>query len=128
MSASFNRDYYNLKDEQEIENYKQLGSMTRAEKNFNEDKELAIDDKAVSYLFYDKNMDWHRFDNNIEINNNVVIWTKTIDKVSVEKTKKDIPLQKIKKNIYLFFVATEEWSEDKAPKELGRKKIELRWK
>jgi hypothetical protein len=128
MSASFNRDYYNLKDEQEIENYKQLGSMTRAEKNFNEDKELAIDDKAVSYLFYDKNMDWHRFDNNIEINNNVVIGTKTIDKVSVEKTKKDIPLQKIKKNIYLFFVATEEWREDKAPKELGRKKIELRWK
>ena len=76
--------------------------MTRAEKNFNEDKELAIDDKAVSYLFYDKNMDWHRFDNNIEINNNVVIGTKTIDKVSVEKTE----TPKLSSNPFSFFIFT----------------------
>ena len=127
MSSSFNRDYFDLRDEQEIKDYRWLNSKTRVEKNFNKDKELAIDDENVSYLFYDKNMDWHRFDKDLVINGNKVIGTKTIKKVLVESSNQEIPLKKIGKNIYLFFVATEEWKGDKGPKELGRTKIELRW-
>ena len=128
MSSSFNRDYFDLRDDQEIKDYRWLNLKSIAEEEYNKDKELVVDDELVSFLFYDKKMDWHRFDENIVIDRNIVIATKTINKVLVHSSNQEITINQIDNNIYLFFVATEEWNGDVAPKELGRKKIELRWK
>lgn len=128
MSSSFNRDYYDLQDDQPIKDYKYLTAKTRIEENFNKDQELDIDDESVSYLFYDNEHDWHRFDKEIMIKKDTVIGKKTVTKIWIDETKKAIPLSKINKNIYLFFVATDNWVGDIIPKELGRTKIEIRWK
>lgn len=128
MSASFNRDYFDLKAEDEIKDYKWLNSKSRAESTFNKDKELHIHNEYVSYLFYDRSIDWHRFDKKVIVLDNKVIGTKTVRKIRVEESKLKFPINKIDQSIYLFFVATENWNGDKVPSELGRKKIELRWK
>lgn len=127
MSASFDRDYYDLKDGDEIKDYKWLNCKSRAENSFNIDKELVIHKEYVSYLFYDKNLDWHRFDSTVIINGNTIIGTKTVQKLYDENSNQEISLNNVTKNIYLFFLATENWEDDVIPKELGRTKIEIRW-
>lgn len=128
MSASFNRDYYDTKEHEEIKDYKWLNSKARAESNFNADQELAIHDESLSYLFYEKELDWHRFDKEIIVNKKEVIGTKTIKKMFVESTQETIDLKDVDKPVYLFFFATKKWKSDNPPRELGRIKLKLVWK
>jgi hypothetical protein len=128
VSSSFNRDYFDLKEDDSIKDYEWLSSKVRVEKNFNEDKELDIDDEIFSFLFYDKKLDWHRFDKNVSINDTLVIGTKTINKIYDESTKETIDIDKINKDIYLFFLATDEWAYNVIPKERGRLKLKIEWK
>jgi hypothetical protein len=74
-------------------------------------------------------LNWHRFDKDVQVNGNTVIGTKTIDKIYIESNKKTIPLKNINRSIYLFFITTnDENGNNPSPKELGRYKVELRWK
>ena len=128
MSASFQKDYFDLKKGEEIKDYKWLSQKVRAEKNFNEDEELIIDTEMVSYLFYDKEKDWHRFDKGVKVKGKKVVGTKTIRQVHIEDTKEEIDILNLDKDIYLFFVATEKWKKGEIPKELGRLKVRIKWK
>lgn len=127
MSASFHRDYYDLKDEEEIKDYKWLNLKTRAEKKFNEDKELVIDDEIVSYVHY-KSEELHQFDKDVALKRNKVIGTKTVRHIRIQDSWKEVRLVDVEKDIYLFFAATEDWKDDETPKELGRLKLHLKWK
>ncbi len=127
--SSFNPTYFKLKDNQEIKGLQTMSNFTRVEENFNEDRDMEIEDESISYLFYDSSLNWHRFDKDIQVNGNTVIGTKTVDKIYVESNQKTIPLKNINRNIYLFFVATNNKDgNNPSPKELGRYKVELRWK
>lgn len=125
MSASFNRDYYDTKEREEIKDYKWLSSKVMAESNFNEERKLFIDDENLSYLFYDKDKDWYRFDKDIVVRGKEVIGTKTIQRFY---NGESIDIKNINKPIYLFFFATKKWKSGKTPRELGRIKLKLVWK
>ena len=127
MSSSFNRDYFNLMEEDEIKDYQWLPMKVRAEKDFNIDKELGIDNETFAYMFYDKKKDWHRFDKEVIVNKKTVIGTKSIEKLCLVSTQKIIDIKKVDKPIYLFFLATSKNKKNKIPKELGRVKIKLAW-
>ncbi len=127
--SSFNPKYFNLKDNQEITSLQTISNFTRVEENFNTDRDMEIDDESISYLFYDRTINWHRFDKDVQVNGNTVVGTKTIEKIYIERNKKTIPLSNINRSVYLFFIATNNQSGgNTATKELGRYKIELRWK
>ena len=128
MSSSFRKDYFNLKKDEEIKDYKWLDIKARAESDFNEDQELMIDDEIVSYLFYDKEKDWHRFDKGVKVNGKKVVGTKKIKQVLIQDTKEKIDILNLDNDIYLFFVATEQWKKGEIPKELGRLKVRITWK
>jgi len=130
MSASFNKDYYGLKENEPIKDYKWLNQKTRAESHFNADKSLHIDDDIVSYLSYVKSLGWHRFDKDIIVKGKKVIGTKTINNFIVKDEGLEARIQDIKRPIYFFFVATDEWSDTvgEAPEELGRLKLKIEWK
>ncbi len=128
MSSSFRKDYFNLKKDEEIKDYKWLNIKARAENDFNEDQELMIDDEIVSYLFYDKEKDWHRFDKGVKVNGKKVVGTKKIKQVLIQDTKEKIDILNLDNDIYLFFVATEQWKKGEIPKELGRLKVRITWK
>jgi len=127
--SSFNPKYFKLKDNQEITGLQTISNFTRVEENFNTDRDMEIDDESISYLFYDSTINWHRFDKDIQVNGNTVVGTKTIDKIYIERNKKTISLSNINRSVYLFFIATNNQSGGSlATKELGRYKVELRWK
>jgi hypothetical protein len=127
--SSFNPKYFNLKDNQEITSLQTISNFTRVEENFNTDRDMEIDDESISYLFYDSTINWHRFDKDVQVNGNTVIGTKTIEKIYIERNKKTIPISNINRSVYLFFFATNNQSGgNTATKELGRYKVELRWK
>jgi hypothetical protein len=128
MNASFQKDYFDLKETEEIKDYKWLNQKTHSEENFNKDKTLIIDDETVSYLFYDKKENWHRFDKEVKVKRRKVIGTKTIKYIEIRDTEEVIDITNVDKDIYLFFVATEKWEDRKTPKALGRLKVQLKWK
>lgn len=128
MSASFQRNYFDLNKNDSIKDYKWLNCKAFAENEFNKDKKLFIDDELVSYLFYDKKYDWHRFDKEIIVKGKEITGTKTIKYLYIMDTKTQIDLKNIDKDIYLFFVATEKWVKGETPKECGRLKIRIKWK
>lgn len=109
ISASFQKDYFDLKETEEIKDYKWLNQKTHSEENFNKDKTLLIDDETVSYLFYDKKENWHRFDKGVKVKRKKVIGTKTIKYIEIRDTEEVIDITDVDKDIYLFFVATEKW-------------------
>lgn len=127
--SSFNPKYFNQKDNQEITGLQTISNFTRVEENFNTDRDMELDDESISYLFYDRTINWHRFDKDVQVNGNTVVGTKTIEKIYIERNKKTIPLSNINRSVYLFFFATNNQSGgNTATKELGRYKVELRWK
>jgi len=128
MSASFQRDYFDLGEDEAIKDYKWLASKVLAEATFNENKELFTDDESLSYLFYDKTQDWHRFDKEVKVKRRKVIGTKTVRKIRIKDTKEEIPLADISQDIYLFFVATERYERNKIAEEFGRLKVQIKWK
>lgn len=125
MNASFNRDYYDTKDDEKIKDYQWLGSKVMAESNFNADRKLFIHDENLSYLFYDPNKDWHRFDKDMIVRKKEVIATKSVQYFYDGEIKS---IKNINKPIYLFFFATKKWRGKHTPKELGRLKLKLVWK
>ena len=127
--SSFNPTYFRIKDNQEINGLQTISNFTRVEENFNEDRDMEIDDESISFLFYDRSLNWHRFDKDVQVKGDTVIGTKTIDKIYIESNKKTIPLKKINRRIYLFFIATNnKHGNNPSPKELGRYKVKIRWK
>lgn len=127
MSASYQRDYYDLKENEEIKDYKWLNLKVRAEKKFNGDKELVLDNEIVSYVDY-KEMDWHGFDKSVVLKGNKVIGTRAIQKIRIQDSWEEVMLEDLEKDIFLFFIATEDWKNQETPKELGRLKVQLKWK
>lgn len=128
MSSSFQTDYFSLNDNDPIKDFEWLGAKSRAEVKFNGDKELRINKEIVSYLFYDPELDWHRFDKDIILEQNKVIGVKTIERIYDEDIEKSINLSDISNDIFLFFVASGKYKNGKIPDEYGRIKIQIKWK
>ncbi|TAE86785.1 MAG: hypothetical protein EAY81_05165 [Bacteroidetes bacterium] len=125
MNASFNSDYYDTKNHEKIKDYEWLGSKVMAESNFNANRQLFIHDENLSYLFYDPNKNWHRFDKDVIVHKKEVIATKSVQYFYDGET---MPIKNINKPVYLFFFATKKWRGKHTPKELGRLKLKLVWK
>ncbi len=126
MSSSFDRGYFDTKETEPIKDFKYIGSKCRAEPSFNSDKEFGIDTESLSFLFYDKTMDWHRFDKGVLVKGKKVIGLKTIQQVYIDDTKETILLKDLTQDIFLFFFATKKV--ENTEKELGRLKLQIKWK
>lgn len=128
MNASFQKNYYTLKPSDPIKDYEYLDLKTMAEVEFNGDQELFIHDEYFNYLFYNRAKDWHRFDKELVFKGKKVIGTKTVQNLWEVNNKETTKLKDVQKDIYLFFVAPNDRSKEKVPKELGRYKIHVKWK
>jgi len=128
MNASYQKDYYALKPSDPIKDYEYIDLKTMAEVEFNTDKELFIHDEYFNYLFYNKAKNWHRFNKELVFKGKKVIGTKTVQNLWGVNNKETTKLKDVKKDIYLFFVAPNDRSKEKVPKELGRYKIHVKWK
>ena len=100
--------------------------MAMAEDEFNREQELLISSEGWSYWFYDRSMNWHRFDKSVNIvDSETVIATKTIRQFNLIETHKLVKTERAGQPLYLFFVAMEPGDEKK---ELERYKLIIHWK
>ena len=128
LFADFADSIFKLNEKEEVPGFKYLPEMAMAEPRFNEDKELAINKTGWSYWFYEKDMDWHRFDKDVLVTPDSVVATKTIKQFYFVDTKDVTDIGKIDQSLYLFFLAVEETKKGGIPKkELMRRKIRINW-
>jgi len=128
LCASFKRNFFDTPDNRPIKDFQYYKYKTRAESNFNEAQLMHTSDEYVSYLFYDPEMDWHRFDKAIQIKGNNVIATKTIRQFSSEEFDSTFDIADIDKDLFLFFVETDKYKTSEEIKNLGRLKLRIKWK
>lgn len=111
------------------ENIKNLNLFAMSEYEFNQAKHLGIHETAIHFLFFDSEMDWHRFDKNgVEVIENTVIGTKTVEVFQNDLQPESIPIEKIGNDLYLIFIATEEVSDTTEEEIIKMEKLVLKWK
>ena len=131
LYSAFGDSIYRLKIDEPIPNFKDLPAMAMAETEFNTDQELIIKNESWSYWFYDKKMDWHRFDkNSIRQEGENTIGTKTIKQFFLpeEQIEKVLKIENVVTPLYLFFVAVEKDKKGNPAKELERYKLRINWR
>ena len=131
MSASFSKEYFGLGPDEAIPDYEYLHAKAMVESNFNEDKEIIIADDAIAYLFYNPDLDWHRFDKDLKIlkKGKKVIGNRTVENFMLRTTRKTYPIADIDQDVYLWFLAQEAYERGKENlREFGRAKVKLEWK
>lgn len=105
-----------------------------AEYNFNEKKRIIIcDENRNSYWFYDKDMDWHRFDKGVIVKDETITATKTVEAVRLPKTEENIEVRDLSQDIYMVFatqaeITEEEKANNQPAKEIQRYKLILKFK
>jgi hypothetical protein len=128
LFADFTDSIYKLNENEMIPGFNDLPGMAMAESNFNEDRELLINKEGWAFWFYDKDMDWHRFDKNILVKKDSVVGTKTIKQFYFYEPKHTVAIEQINEPLYLFFVAIDKMDKKGVPKkELTRLKIKINW-
>jgi hypothetical protein len=126
LYAGFTDSIYRTAHNEPIPGYAELADMAMAEDEFNKDQELLISSEGWSYWFYDRSMNWHRFDKAVMlVDSETVIATKTIRQFNLIETHKLIKTERAGQPLYLFFVVMEPGDEKK---ELERYKLIIHWK
>jgi hypothetical protein len=129
MNSSWNRDYFDLEEKEEIPDFRFIDMKARAEAKFNEDMDLVMEDEYFSYLFYDPRLDWHRFDEEqLWVKGKKVTGIKTVSRLSELHPSAQIETGEVEKDIYLFFVASNEPEIREEAAEYQRMKIHIKWK
>jgi hypothetical protein len=107
LYADFSDSLYKLEDTTRVPDFEILPPMAMAEVTFNEDKELIISKDGWAFWFYDKKLDWHRFDKDVLVTNDSIVGTKTVNRFYFTENERTIPVGKVKQPLYLFFVAVD---------------------
>jgi hypothetical protein len=128
LYADFTDSIYKLKENEQIPDFDLLPPMAMAETTFNKDRELIINKDGWAFWFYDTKLDWHRFDKEVLVTPDSIVGTKTINQFYFSDGERTVPVRRIKKPLYLFFVAVDKSNKDGAPeKELIRLRIKINW-
>lgn len=146
VSASWDKYYYDYPDEKNIyeciddrhfKDCRFVAIKTGNQDKFNVDKDLAVGDGDYQWhWFYNKDKDWHRFDEKVVVKEGVIYASMTVENIydcdlrdsrEASESQYDYPIEKIDKDIYLVFAASE-WEPGKQTKELQREKIIIKFR
>lgn len=128
LSAGFNDSIYRIGFQEPVPGFSDLPAMTVAETEMNKDQTLMTTGDGWSYWFYDRSMDWHRFDKEVKlIDGENVLATKTVRQFFMGN-KKSLKVEKVKDPLYLVFLTAEKDKDGNPVKELERIKLKIDWK
>jgi len=130
LYAAFADSIYKLGVGDAIPNFENLPFMAMAETDFNAEQELIVSDAGWAYWFYDKKLDWNRFDrNSVRKDGSTITGTKTIKQFYLiqDDAKSTEKVENVSSPLYLFFVSVEENKKGIPTKELERYKLRINW-
>lgn len=114
-----------------ISGFGDLPNRTMHEPDFNEDKELLVnDDNSCSYWFYSKEKNYQGFNKKVTmLDNGIIVAVKSVKQLYHVPSQKEIKVKEIDQPLYLLFVAVSDFDKDGKPiKELMRRKVKIEWK
>ena len=114
-----------------IADFGDLPNRVMSEKDFNEEKELLVnDDNNCSYWFYSKEKNYTGFNKKVtKLDNGIVVAIKSVKQLYHVPSQEEIKIKEIKQPLYLLFVAVSDFDKDGKPvKELMRRKVKIDWK
>lgn len=147
VSNSWEKYYYDYPNEENIfkcddglyfKDCRFVAVKTPNEDKFNSDKDIIVGDGDYQAVwFYDKTIDWHRFDKGVTIENGVIHASVTVenifdadkrDEMIVSQNEITYKIEDIDKDIFVVF-ATDLYEKGmEHPKELQREKFILKFK
>lgn len=135
LANSFDRYYFDIPDDESMfgrsdYGYKFLGGKCMAELPFNEEKELYMcDQNGISYWFYDRSEDWHRFDKGVKEENGFITAKKTVEKLYIDE-ENVLNVSNNEQDIYIISClrASEDRASDQFDTDIQRKKLILKFK
>lgn len=111
---------------------------TGNEDKFNVNKDIYVgDDGYQSVWFYNEDMEWHRFDKNVKVENGVIYAEMTVENIydmdkrderKFKKNEYNYPIKNIENDIYVVFATELYESGMEHPKELQREKFKIEFK
>lgn len=108
MMGSYSENLPTYIQEVMQETKEDISPLAHASPEFNPKQSLLISNEGFLYLFFDPQMDWHRFDKNgLEITENGIIGTRTVRMIEDFIYNEDILIEDFNQNLYLIFIATE---------------------
>lgn len=147
VSNSWDTYYYDYPSDENIfkcedklyfKNCRFVSIKTGNEDKFNINKDIYVgDDSYQGVWFYDEDMQWHRFDKNVKVEDGIIYAEMTVeniydmDKRDERKYKEDeynYPVEQINKDIYVVFATEFYESGMEHPKELQREKFVIEFK
>jgi hypothetical protein len=129
LHAGFTDSLYRLEAKDSIPGYKDVPPNVMAEESFNKDQEMIISEDRWAFWFFDPNREWHRFDKDVLVEENIVTANKTIRQFYMGNTEQTVPVKDISLPLYLFFFSALPNDNDFDPGvELQRQKIRINWK
>lgn len=126
LNAQHDSKLFDLGQEGDIPDFRFINTKVMAEEKMNANKELVLSPSLFSSLRNSPETNRHHFDS-IQVQAGHVIGFKTVSFLDDHETGKRIEIEKVKKDLYLFFVATSEFQTGVVPQELGRKRLILKW-
>lgn len=132
------KNIFECEDQIYLKDCRFVAIKTGSEAKFNPKKELLLGNEDYQFVwFYDEEMDWHRFDPGVKVEEGVVYGTRTVENIFDcdvrDKNRKDLslqapydyPVENISHDIYMVF-ATSHYQPEKTT-ELQRERFILRF-
>lgn len=126
LNSSYTSKMFDLGQTGDIPDFRFIATKTMADEPFNASKELMISEDYYSYLYHDEGSKVHRFDS-VQIEAGHVVGYKTIENLNDKDKSKSIKVEKVKNDLYLFFVATTPYEKGVDPVELMRSRMIIKW-
>jgi len=102
IGATFDQDLYRSAIGEADLEVPWFGDTGMADDMFNDEKSLMISDEAPSYWFYTSKEE-HRFDHDPQESNGRYLGTRTIANLALLDPYRLVPIQRVKKTLYLVF-------------------------
>ncbi len=126
VNTSFTKDYYNLEASETIKDLNYLPQKVYSEHKFNPNKELKVNPEFFQYFGYNPNANWNKFDRLIKKDGKIIAYRKVKNFYLVDE-KENIPIEKMRFNIFMIFDVINQKTGKFFNKEIYRAKAKLKF-
>jgi hypothetical protein len=133
-----NENIFKCEDDLYFKDCRFVSIKTGNEDKFNVNKDIYVgDDSYQNVWFYKEDRDWHRFDEDVTVEDGIITAFMTVENIydmdkrderTFEKSEYNYPVNQIDKDIYVVFATDFYESGMEHPKELQREKFILEFK
>lgn len=127
LSFAYSNEFYATHEDSVWKDFESLNPMVMVEESNNSDKDAILADDGFSYWFYSDEYDWHRLDEGLKVSKGKIEGTYTINKFFDRSIGEEVSLEKIDREVYVFFFESDDDENRKPIFPYNRKRVRLKF-